>query len=141
MMALFDHPAVADMRCFPGDSLTEGGPPGSSTRLAQSEGVASLCLSATQPGYREYWRTQQSSLLFLTRISTPLDGSAYRADASPTGADQTPGEQGPREDENAEAIALIESWIAADWEEDTGEMEDLKRNLDSNRPADRKLFP
>lgn len=77
----------------------------------------------------------------MTRTDTSLNGSAYRADASPIGHDQTRTEQDTRENENAEAIALIESWIAADWEEDTGEMEDLKRNLDSNRPAARKLFP
>ncbi len=42
---------------------------------------------------------------------------------------------------NAGAIALLEEWLAADWEEDTGELDALKRDLDENRSSDRKLFP
>ena len=36
---------------------------------------------------------------------------------------------------NAGAIALIDEWLAADWEEDTGELEELQRGLDENRSS------
>lgn len=42
---------------------------------------------------------------------------------------------------NEGAIALLKEWLAADWEEDTGELDALKRDLDENRSSDRKLFP
>lgn len=48
---------------------------------------------------------------------------------------------GSRTGLNEGAIALIDEWLAADWEEDTGELDALKRDLDENRSSDRKLFP
>lgn len=42
---------------------------------------------------------------------------------------------------NAGAIALLEEWLAADREDDSGELDASKRDLDENRSSDRKLFP
>lgn len=56
------------------------------------------------------------------------------------GIHPTPGKLPPKEDDRG-AIALIERWIAADWPADTGEMEELKRRLNANRPFGRRLFP
>ena len=49
--------------------------------------------------------------------------------------------EGSRTGLNEGAIALIDEWLAADWEDDSGELDALKRDLDENRSSDRKLFP